>query len=71
MDDPLVRPLRTYLEGDVLKHPGDDPYPVSETRARDLERNGLVERAKPTTATAEAPQPSDPEPPRKGRPRAS
>ncbi|MEH3145206.1 MAG: hypothetical protein PGN34_07615 [Methylobacterium frigidaeris] len=48
-----VRPVRTFLEGAELKHAGDEPYPVSRSRALELEANGLVERVE--AAPAEPP----------------
>lgn len=47
MSDVMVRPVRSYLEGRDLVHPGDEPYPVSRSRAVELRSNGLVEWVEP------------------------
>ncbi len=72
-DDVMVRPVRSYLEGRDLVHPGDEPYPVSRSRAVELRGNGLVEWASPEEeAPAAEPDPAPtPEAPKPRGRRAS
>ncbi|KQT55032.1 hypothetical protein ASG52_25240 [Methylobacterium sp. Leaf456] len=63
VDDVMVRPVRTYLEGAFLVSPESEPYPVSRSRALELRGNGLAtfEDAAAGSEGEEAP-PEPPEP---------
>lgn len=61
-DAVMVRPVRTFLEGRDLVSPGDEPYPVSRSRAVELRGNGLVEWVEPEEGAPAA----EPAPPNAG-----
>lgn len=53
----MVRPSRTYLEGNDLKSPDSAPYPVSRGKAEELRINGLAVIEPPAPAPAPLPEP--------------
>ncbi len=75
VDDVMVKPVRTFLEGSDLKHPESEPYRVSRSRMMELRGNGLVEHVgagpepeAPDALSAEDSQAATAVPRRRGRP---
>lgn len=53
----MVRPTRTYLEGNDLKSPEGQPYQVSRGKAEELRIHGLAVIEPPAPAPAPPPKP--------------
>lgn len=61
-DHVMVQPVRTFLDGPDLKHPGSEPYRVSRFHAQQLRQNGLVVHVEgePAPAAPASPEPAAP-----------